>query len=616
MVGEPFRPEDLRALTRARTPIWVYDLDRRRTWWANPAALALFAAESLEEHQARQAREPLSEGMVRRIESYRAAFARGESVVERWTFYPEGRGPVAAICECSALDVEDEAGPRVAMLVEARPAESDVSYELRLAEAALHASECISLYDSQGALLARNPAAKLIFGDAPPGTDALAAAFADPETGHAAKAVAWAGGVFHAETQANALYGGAWYQTEARRVTDPVSGAPALLVVQHDVSDRRATEARLTEASRAKSAFLATMSHELRTPMTGVLAAAELLRGSALDGDQTEALDMVQVAGEQMVALIDDVLDISRIEAGRIQLHVEPISITDAVQGTLRSLAAAAARKGLQLRHETAPGVPQRAMSDRKRLGQILTNLVGNAIKFTHEGSVTVRVDQIAEAGRQPWLTFEVEDTGVGIDPAQLDAVFRPFEQADASSARAFGGAGLGLHIARSLAEVLGGTLQVRSTRGEGSTFTLRLPYRAAPERQSEPAPKKARGALGLRVLVAEDNALNRRALVRLLRRWGCTVDQAADGGEAIAIARESVPDVVLMDINMPGTDGPTAARALREAGLTSAIVALTADAFFEGEPSFDRKLTKPVDWDVLYEVLEAQVRATARSPS
>lgn len=600
---EPVRQQELRALERARTPIWIYDLDRAQTWWANPAALSMWAAESVDAIQERQSRETMTDGMRRRLDSYRASFLRDETVSERWTYYPEGRAPVIAECDFSGVMIEDASGPRLAMLVEARPVHA-TGEQARLAEALMHIDDRISLYGQDGQVLMRNPTAKLAFGPGDSDADAFAASFVDAEVGALAGQLARGGDVFRGEVLANTVGQHAWYDTEVRRVVDPVSGEAALLVVQHDVSARHEAEAQLAEASRAKSAFLATMSHELRTPMTGVLAAAELLRDSGLDDDQREALDMVQTAGEQMVALIDDVLDISRIEAGRIVLDLKPVNLADAVRAPLRSLSAAATRKGLKLEQLFAADVPERAITDRKRLAQILTNLVANAIKFTRRGSVTIAVSHESSEERQPWLTFEVRDTGVGIAPDQLEAVFAPFEQVDSSRARSAGGAGLGLHIARSLAEVLGGTLGVESKVGEGSLFRLRLPFRAAPDepmRTSQPPP---RAKLQSCVLVAEDNALNRRALVRLLRRWGCTVHQASDGAEALEVARAEAPDVVLMDINMPGVDGHTAARTLREETPSMRLVALTADAFFEDVEAFDLKLTKPVDWDLLHQTL------------
>lgn len=598
--------------------MWVFDRDRGRAWWANVRALALFAAPDLEALQARQRRDEMSDGMRRRLASYWEHFERGDSVTEEWTFYPEGAEPVVAECACTGVRIEDDLGERLAMLVEARPRERSAigDNERRLVEALRHCGELISFYRLDGHLLLRNPAAEQTLGLAgagAAGADDFAASFADEAESEAARGAVREGEVFRREVRVHTRGGSAWHDTEVRGVVDPVSGQPAVLAVQHDVTAHRESEQRVRAAqqeaellrdeaqaaSRAKSAFLGVMSHELRTPMTGALAAAEVLRQSELSVDQRELLEMVLEGGRQMVGLIDDILDITRVEAGRVDLVPRTVSPRALVSDTLRPLQTQAQRKALQFSHEVEEAVPDFVRLDRQRVAQVLANLAGNAIKFTDTGRVQVVVS--STSGN---LRFEVRDTGVGM--ATTEHIFEAFSQAAASGR---GGAGLGLHIAQLLTRAMGGELGVETAPGVGSTFWFSLPLTVAEEAPEERSAPARREHLGLRVFVVDDNALNRRAFVRLLRQWGCETTEAEDGVHALAVLDAAAPDVILMDVNMPRMDGPTAAREIRARSADSIcapIIALTADTHLDDDTRavFDDVLFKPVDWDALYQTL------------
>jgi len=623
------RASELSALDLISDPIWVFDLEALTSFWANRAALELFRADSLEALRERQSRERPSEGVLRRLDGYREHFARSETVVEDWTFYPEGGEPVHARCTCTGIRVVDERGEREGMLVHARPSgEALGPNERRLVEALRHTNELISMYAEDGTRLLCNPAAIESFGlQGGDGGDEFASRFTDPETAQRIRRCLATDEAFRGEVEVVTLAGSGWFDTEVRRVHDPVSGERMLLCVQRDVSSRHEFEARLESArdeaetlrveaeaaSQAKTSFLAVMSHELRTPMTGVLAAAELLRDSDLDADQREALDMVGEGGRQMLALIDDVLDISRIESGHVDLDLGPVPLRALVEETLRPLAPRATAKGLSLEHRVAEDVPTHVVSDRRRLAQILTNLVANAIKFTDEGGVRVHLDLERRDGSRAWIRLSVVDSGVGMEPAQIDALFEPFAQAPSTVRRALGGAGLGLHIARSLAELLGGDIQATGKLGSGSRFAVRIPGTVV-ERAPPPTPAPGlRVPLLLKVLVVDDNPLNRRTFARLLRHWGCEVILAEDGVEAVERVQELLPDVVLMDVMMPRLDGPSAAAAIR--GLdgraaSTPIFAVTADAYFAHAAAtgglFDASMSKPIDWDALHDRLRA----------
>ena len=355
--------------------------------------------------------------------------------------------------------------------------------------------------------------------------------------------------------------------------------------------ERRAAEA----ASEAKSAFLATVSHEIRTPLVGVLGAAELLRATPLDGEQDELAGTVLASGRALLGILDDVLDFAKIEAGRIEIASAPLDAAAVVSDLGRLFTPQARAKGVALRVEAeAPAVP-RHMGDETRLRQVLANLVGNAVKFTERGAVTLRLAADGVAGGHQTLRFEVEDTGIGMTPAELGRMWEAFEQADGSTARRFGGTGLGLAIARRLAEAMGGQLTAESAPGRGSTFRLGLTLPVAPRGGSDeagtmveryagarrdaqhpaatppaaaaprppPAPPAA-SAAGPRVLVADDNATNRLIAGRMLSRAGCRVTTACDGAEAVATFDRERPHLVLMDISMPGVDGLEATRRIR----------------------------------------------------
>ncbi|MFK7984662.1 MAG: ATP-binding protein [Sandaracinaceae bacterium] len=617
MAPSEFDSAHLAVLEHIEQPTWVFDLEQERTFWSNRRALELFSAASLACLNARQARAVLTDGMRRRFESYKDRFEQGETVEERWTFYPEGASPVEARCRCSALTIREGEARRAGMLVEAHPVQSGpVAQDLRLLEALHHATDCISLYRLDGPALTRNASAVESLGPLE-GVD-FRGSFANPADAMRALQEARSLGVYRAELPVPTRHGPRWYDTEVRLVRDPVDGDAALLVIQHDVTDQRQNRGRLVAAreqaeaaSKAKTSFLAVMSHELRTPMMGVLTAAELLRQSPLDQSQQEALEMVFAAGRQMVGLIDDVLDLSRIEAGGVHVEWASTELRALLIETLRPFHGQAKSRGLTLSLEVDDDVPPRVRSDPRRLSQILSNLVANALKFTERGGVVVRL-RLRQRDDAEELTLVVSDTGIGMPPEAASRVFELFEQVDPSAARSREGAGLGLAIVRRLAQALGGEVGVRSQPDWGTTFSVWLPCErvteASPPRRDTPVIELP----GLRVLVADDNALNRRALARVLRRWGCDVSEAADGREALDIARVAHPNLILMDVWMPGMDGPSAARVLRGGPLAETpIVALSADVFFDNaEALFDEVLVKPVEWHRLQSALLAQVKA------
>ncbi|MCC7292566.1 MAG: response regulator [Phycisphaerales bacterium] len=374
-------------------------------------------------------------------------------------------------------------------------------------------------------------------------------------------------------------------------------------------------------ANRAKSAFLANMSHEIRTPMTAILGYADLLLEPAqTPKDRLDAVQTIRRNGEHLLSIINDILDLSKIEAGRMvieQIDVDPLTVIEEVFSLMQVRAKG---KGLSLVNDLVFPQPVRIRSDPTRLRQILVNLVGNAIKFTESGAVTVRTSFVASP--QPRMRFSVKDTGIGIDPSALANLFQPFTQADASTTRRFGGTGLGLTISKRLATMLGGDIDVESTPGEGSTFSVWVACEGAGEDEVrfEPPLAEATGAsarssaehirLSANVLLAEDGPDNQRLISYHLRKSGATVTIAENGRIAVERAltalREGRPfDVILMDMQMPEMDGYTAASLLRAEGFRGPIIALTAHAMAGDRDKCIHAgcsdyLTKPIDRDCL----------------
>ena len=351
----------------------------------------------------------------------------------------------------------------------------------------------------------------------------------------------------------------------------------------------RAANEAARSAVRAKSEFLANMSHEIRTPMTAMLGMTELLQMTELSESQREYAATVARSGDALLQLVNDILDFSKIEAG--QLHVEAIGfdLPELLSEVRDMLEVTASQRGRSLLIELAPEVPRRVVADPTRIRQVLVNLVGNAIKFTHRGHVAVRARMLsAPSEERCLLELAVEDTGIGIAPAQKARVFEAFTQADTSTTRRYGGTGLGLAISSRLATLMGGSIQLESELDKGSTFRVQLPVGVDHTPVIEPvatAESAPRPAFTGRVLLVEDNLENRALAVRLLSYFGCEVDAAENGSEALDQLRARKYDLVFMDCHMPVLNGYDATREIRKqeaAGEHLPIVALTASVLPE----------------------------------
>jgi PAS domain S-box-containing protein len=427
-----------------------------------------------------------------------------------------------------------------------------------------------------------------------------------------------------------------WVEASSRRLRDNDGRTLRVVGALQDISHRRESEQALRlardeaeAANKAKSAFLATMSHEIRTPLNGVLGMAQAMAAGELSPTQRERLDVVRQSGESLLAILNDVLDLSKIEAGKLELEETEFDIEHLARGAYAAFTAIAAAKDLTFDLTVEPVARGVWRGDSTRVRQLLYNLVSNAIKFTEVGEVEVRVSRASKADGAGLLLC-VRDTGIGIAAEPLSRLFAKFEQGDATTTRRYGGTGLGLAICRELAQLMGGEIIAESEPDRGSTFTAVLPLRRlsraarAPRPAVEPPPEAL--AAGFKVLAAEDNAVNQLVLKTLLHQVGLEPVVVANGAEAVAAWDAEPWDLILMDVQMPVMDGPTATRAIRaqEARTGRArtpIVALTANAMSHQVAEYlasgmDDFVAKPIEAAKLLEVISRAVSGESPTAS
>jgi PAS domain S-box-containing protein len=378
-----------------------------------------------------------------------------------------------------------------------------------------------------------------------------------------------------------------WMNATITPLMGPDGKPDRYVAIRSDITAQKKLEGELRlakdqalEAARAKAEFLANMSHEIRTPLNGILGMTSLLEKTPLTAEQKQCAEVIRTSGDALLSLINDLLDFSKMESGKLDLEDIPMSMEKLASDAIRITLPAAQRKGITVAYVPAPGTPAGARGDPTRIRQILLNLVGNAVKFTAQGSVTIKTGLVANGGR---VRFEVVDTGIGLSEPDRQKLFQPFTQVDGSITRRFGGTGLGLAICRKLVDRMGGSIGVDSVPGRGSTFWFEIPYRPAEPPVEKPTdfsslPPTLSDARPL--LVVDDNETNRLVMCALLAKMGHRSETAADGQAALERAGQQTYCAILMDCQMPGMDGYQTARELRarERGrIRTPIIGVTA---------------------------------------
>ncbi|WP_282607170.1 ATP-binding protein [Pelagibius sp. Alg239-R121] len=607
--------------------VWLFDVERHDFWWGNEAAVAFWDLTSLEQLTAKDLSSD-SEGIRRRIaQSFEAAAEQGMTV-DPWTTYPNGQPKTVLIKHRAVLVGPDRHRAVMGIIFE----DIDIGEEpehLLFVEAMRYTDVCVTSYFLDGAPVCQNPAAAEAYGGSvrsnrASDTPVFVSRFENTDEGREIlEGIVGNGACGRFECRMNRLDGVRWHSLDIRMSRHPLTGDQVFVVCEDDVTELRDAVRAANSANDAKSAFLAVMSHELRTPLNGILGLTEALNADDLQEEQREMLGSVQESAKGLLTILNDILDLSKIEAGEMRLDPHPMNLAKLIGSTTAFWRPAITAKGIDFDVDRGnlEGLPD-VVGDALRIRQILSNFLSNAAKFTETGSIAIRSSAEVQTAGEIAVRFEIRDSGIGMSEEVQDRLFSAFVQADDSTSRKYGGTGLGLNICRQLAELMGGSVGVESRPGEGSRFFLTLELKAAAVQQAESLEdddqaleELLKQRKSIRVLVADDNAINQKIIQAFLSSLPCDLTFVSNGAEALQAVKSLDFDLVLMDSQMPEMDGMTATREIRALPMPKRsvpIIAVTANALEEDKQRYlaaglDEHITKPIERKLLYAAIQRQ---------
>ncbi len=615
--------EELEIVT-TNIPGLLAHVDRDFRYLFANKAYAKWVGMDAEQMIGKHVRDVIGEQAWRASEASYARLFRGERVtMERSVIYPDKTEHFHVVSLVPQFDQQGSAIGYFSMILditERKQAELELARQKQFLESLVaHSPVAIVTLDMQKRIASCNPAFEQLFGY--PREQVLGRDLDALVANDAARAEAR--NITETAMQGIAVHRlGRRYRKDGTPIDAEIFAVPVIvagehvgmLAMYHDISEQVRAREQAESADRAKSAFLAAMSHEIRTPMNGVIGMTGLLLDTPLTAQQRQFAETIRFSGENLLAIINDILDFSKIEAGKLDLETADFDLRQVVENIGALFAERAQRKGLEMIVAVCPRVPPAVRGDSFRLGQVLTNLVGNALKFTERGEIELRAECRDITDGRVTMRFLVKDTGIGISSEQQARLFKPFTQADASTTRKYGGTGLGLAISNRLVEMMGGQIKIESALGQGSTFEFTVVL----EKGIAATPKEINPVLNLQgrhVLIVDDNATNRMVLERQVVAWRMRPRCVASGSEALDVMRSATSqerfDVVLLDMEMPGMDGVELARAIRADSTigSSRLILLTSLGHIGNvetirEMGLDAALVKPVRQSELYDCL------------
>jgi signal transduction histidine kinase/ActR/RegA family two-component response regulator len=559
-------------------PVYIFDIEKTCMHWANREAVKLWRATSLEDLLARDFATGLPEAVRFRLNDHLERYKKGEVTKEEWTFYPNN---VATTVKLTGSPVKIDGG-RVAMLCEAQlPDDTYQEASIRGIELLRHLPVKVLQYNVEGELMYQNPAAANAFGE---WSRTFRGLFVDSNQADkiSLKQVV-AGAEYDAEVEHHTVSGNRWFSTSLRRMKDPVTSEFILLMIARNIDD--IVQARQEKAvAQFKSDFMSILSHDIRTPLHQIVGFMDLLETSNnLNPEQRSQVEMVQMSAVSLMAMSENILDYSKLNQGQFELNKIQFNLQKLLDSCLGFYAQEAERKGLRLERAIQSNLSKEVIGDPTRLRQILINLLDNAVKFTDVGSVKYSASLCdSDDNKIQLLKCEIVDTGTGMDLSQTNHVFDKYTLSTSAVVRNYAGNGLGLAICKGLVDLMGGSIDLQSTIGVGTTVVFEIPLQKIPEVRDLPNGQNctAQETQPLRILVAEDNKINQKVVRAMLQRLGHSVTIAEDGQQAVDMVKEEHFDLILMDIQMPVKDGLDATREIRAMGLSMTqppIIGLTA---------------------------------------